>query len=75
VCSSDLGVDDPLDGQAIKAVIVLRPGAELSAEKVKRHCRTKLEAYMVPKLIEFRLTLPKTPSGKMYRRELRDAPA
>jgi acyl-coenzyme A synthetase/AMP-(fatty) acid ligase len=65
-----VGVDDALDGQAIKAVIVLRPGAELSAERIRRHCRAQLEAYMVPKFIEFRDHLPKTASGKMLRREL-----
>jgi long-chain acyl-CoA synthetase len=39
------------------------------------HCRTQLTPYKVPKHIEFRASLPKTPIGKILRRELRDAPA
>ena len=59
--------DDPLDGHAIKAVVVPAEGAALTEEEVRRHCRARLETYMVPKLVEFCTSLPKTESGKIRR--------
>jgi acyl-coenzyme A synthetase/AMP-(fatty) acid ligase len=61
------GVDDPLDGHAIKAVVVPAEGAALTEQEVRRHCRARLETYMVPKLVEFCTSLPKTASGKIRR--------
>lgn len=65
-----VGVDDPVDGQAVKAYVVLREGAELTDREIRQHCRVNLENYMVPRFVEIRDSLPKTGSGKICRREL-----
>lgn len=65
-----VGVSDPLLGQAVKAVIVTRPGVRLEARDVQRHCASQLEDYMVPSQVEFRDELPKNERGKIIRREL-----
>lgn len=59
------GVADAIFGQLIKAHVVLKPGAELNQRQILRHCADHLEDYMVPKLIEFHETLPKTTTGKI----------
>lgn len=64
-----VGVPDPLLGQVIKAFIV-RKSNELSEREVLAHCRARLEDVMVPRLVEFRESLPKSPSGKVLKREL-----
>ena len=66
-----VGVADEKSGEAVKAVIVKKdPG--LSKESVIEHCKRELTGYKVPKYVEFRDSLPKTPIGKILRRELRD---
>jgi acyl-CoA synthetase (AMP-forming)/AMP-acid ligase II len=61
---------DPLLGQAVKAVLVLREGATLDERQVKAHCREKLASYKVPKVVEFASELPRTSSGKVQRFKL-----
>lgn len=63
-----IGVPDPVLGSSIKAVLTLRPGAEVTAKDVLRHCSTRLEDFMVPKHVEIRDSLPKTESGKISKR-------
>jgi long-chain acyl-CoA synthetase len=66
-----VGVADDKTGEAVKLVIVRKdPG--LTEEKVREYCRANLTGYKQPKVIEFRKDLPKTPVGKILRRELRD---
>jgi len=66
-----VGVPDEKTGEAVKLVIVKKdPG--LTEEKVREYCRANLTGYKQPKIIEFRTDLPKTPVGKILRRELRD---
>ncbi len=60
-----VGVEDAIDGQAIKAIVVPGPGASLTEQQVRQHCRANLENYMVPKFVEVRESLPKTDSGKI----------
>ncbi len=65
-----IGVDDPVLGQAIKAVVALELGAELSREDIVRHCAKHLEDFMVPKIVAFETALPKSENGKIDRREI-----
>ena len=66
-----VGMADDKTGEAVKLVIVKKnPG--LTEEQVRAYCRENLTGYKQPKVIEFRTDLPKTPVGKILRRELRD---
>ena len=67
-----VGVPDEKSGEAVKIVVVKKdPG--LTKEAVIEHCKTQLTGYKLPRHVEFRDALPKTPIGKVLRRELRDA--
>ncbi|HRP20030.1 MAG TPA: long-chain-fatty-acid--CoA ligase [Alicycliphilus sp.] len=66
-----VGVPDEKTGEAVKLVIVKKDQA-LTEAQVRDYCRTNLTGYKQPKVIEFRTELPKTPVGKILRRELRD---
>ena len=66
-----VGVPDEKTGEAVKLVIV-RKSPELTEAQVRAFCRTNLTGYKQPRVIEFREELPKTPVGKILRRELRD---
>ena len=66
-----VGIPDERTGEAVKLVVV-RKDSTLSEDKVREFCRANLTGYKVPKVIEFRNDLPKTPVGKVLRRELRD---
>jgi amino acid adenylation domain-containing protein len=65
-----VGMADEVLGQAIKAVITLRPGAVVTAQDVLSHCARNLEDYMVPKQVVFQDWMPQTDSGKVSKREL-----
>lgn len=67
-----VGVADEKTGEAVKLVIVKKDPA-LTEEQVRAYCKENLTGYKQPKVIEFRADLPKTPVGKILRRELRDA--
>ena len=66
-----VGVPDEKTGEAVKLVIV-KKSPELTEGDVREFCKTHLTGYKQPKTIEFRIELPKTPVGKILRRELRD---
>ena len=67
-----VGVHDPKVGEAVKVFVVKRdPG--VTEHDIRAYCEANLTGYKRPKLVEFRATLPKTPVGKILRRELRDA--
>ena len=66
-----VGVPDEKSGEAVKLVIV-KKNPELTEAQVREYCKANLTGYKQPKVIEFRTDLPKTPVGKILRRELRD---
>jgi amino acid adenylation domain-containing protein len=66
-----IGVSDEVLGEIIKAIIVPKDGTILSEKEVLRHCQQNLESFMVPKIIEFASSLPKTLTGKIRKAELR----
>ena len=68
-------VPDPDKGELAKAYIVLKPMAKADASDFDRHCRGRLAAYKVPRAFAFVPDLPKTSSGKIMRRLLRDLDA
>jgi amino acid adenylation domain-containing protein len=70
-----VGVDHPVWGQAITAIVVLRPGACLTTRDVQRHCSRYLEEFMVPSEVEFRDELPRTDNGKVAASVLRKSVA
>lgn len=57
-------------GELVKAVVVLRPGAEVQQQDIKRHCAAVLPSYKVPQVVEFRSELPRNAAGKVLKREL-----
>lgn len=65
-----VGMPDDKTGEAVKLVIVKKDPA-LSEAQVRAYCKENLTAYKQPKVVEFRTELPKTPVGKILRRELR----
>jgi len=66
-----VGVADNKTGEAVKLVIVKKDDS-LTEAAVRDYCKANLTGYKQPKVIEFRTELPKTPVGKILRRELRD---
>jgi long-chain acyl-CoA synthetase len=66
-----IGIPDERSGEAVKLVVVKKDPA-LTEVDVREHCKQNLTGYKLPRVIEFRADLPKTPVGKVLRRELRD---
>ena len=66
------GVDDEKFGQRLKAVVVLKGGAKLSEDDIKKHVKSNLAGYKVPRVVEFMDELPRTSTGKVLKRELKD---
>jgi long-chain acyl-CoA synthetase len=65
-----VGVPDEKTGEAVKLVVV-KQDPNLSEAQIRAFCKDRLTGYKQPKLVEFRAELPKTPVGKVLRRELR----
>ena len=66
-----IGIPDAYRGENIKSYVVVRPGQTVDAEEIINFSREKLAAYKIPRIIEFRETLPKSAVGKILRKELR----
>lgn len=66
-----IGLPHEVQGEIIKAVVVLKPGGKASQEEIIELCRQHLRDYAVPWSVDFVDSLPRNPSGKVLRRELR----
>jgi long-chain acyl-CoA synthetase len=68
-----VGIPDARSGEAVKAFVVLKNESDgkVTAEEISNFCKEKIASYKAPKIVEFRKELPKTPVGKVLRRELK----
>jgi long-chain acyl-CoA synthetase len=67
-----IGVPDPHWGESVKAIVVLKPGMSTTDQELIRFCKENIASYKKPSTIEFRESLPKSPTGKILKRVLRD---
>ena len=66
-----IGVPDQAWGESVKAIVVLKPGENLTEEEVIAYCGSKLASYKKPKEVEFTKELPRNASGKVLKQVLR----
>jgi long-chain acyl-CoA synthetase len=66
-----IGVPDDYQGESVKALLIVKEGETISLDELTAHCREQLAAFKVPKHLEIRDSLPKSPTGKVVKRELR----
>jgi acyl-CoA synthetase (AMP-forming)/AMP-acid ligase II len=66
-----VGLKDDYWSEAVTAFVVRRPGAAVSADELREHCRAEMAAYKVPKAVHLVEELPVDPQGKLLKRELR----
>jgi acyl-CoA synthetase (AMP-forming)/AMP-acid ligase II len=66
-----IGVPDETWGESVKAVIVKKPGAEVTQDEIISFARERIGGYKVPRSIDFVENLPRNPSGKILKREIR----
>lgn len=66
------GIPDEEFGEAVHAVVSLRPAAVATEDQIKRFLRERIASYQVPRRVEFRDDLPREDSGKIFKRKLRD---
>lgn len=67
-----VGIPDPLWGESVRAVIVLRKGETMTEKEVIEYCKSHLASYKKPKSVEFVESLPRNPSGKVLKTLLRE---
>jgi acyl-CoA synthetase (AMP-forming)/AMP-acid ligase II len=67
-----VGVPDEKWGEAVKGIVVLKPARESTEEELIRFCKERITRYKAPKSIDFISALPKTGSGKIEKKKLRD---
>ncbi len=67
-----IGIPDPYWVESVHAVVVLKEGLSISGEELIKFCKQRLARYKSPKTVEFASSLPKTPSGKILKREIRE---
>ena len=68
-----VGRPDDYQGESVQAFVAVRSGQQVTVEELQAHCRENLSAYKCPRTIEFLEDLPKTATGKILRRELRES--
>jgi len=66
-----VGVPDPVFGEQVKAVLVLKPGEQATVEEMQEFYSKHLARYKVPKYVEFREALPRNPAGKVIKAKLK----
>ena len=66
-----IGVPDDKWGEAVKACVVLKPDVAATADDIIAFAKEKIAGYKVPKTVDFLQELPRNPSGKILKRELR----
>jgi len=66
------GIPDEKWGEAVKAAVVLQPGMPASQEEIIRWCKEHMASFKAPKSVDFLTELPKTGSGKLYKKGLRE---
>jgi acyl-CoA synthetase (AMP-forming)/AMP-acid ligase II len=67
-----VGVPDQKWGEAVKAIVVLKPGQRATEQEVIQFCKERMAHYKAPKSIDFVDALPRTGSGKIHKKNLRD---
>jgi long-chain acyl-CoA synthetase len=67
-----IGVPDDKWGEAVKAIVVLKPGADACADAIIAFARERVAAYKAPKSVDFVAAIPRNALGKILRRELRE---
>lgn len=70
-----IGVPDEIRGQIAKAFVVLKQGEKVSSEDLIEYCRGRIATYKMPREVEIVAELPRTPTGKLLRRVLREKDA
>ncbi|MGW2650532.1 long-chain-fatty-acid--CoA ligase [Streptomyces sp. NPDC001393] len=65
-----VGVPDPLHGEEVAAVVVLRTGEEATAEEIRDYAKERVAAYKYPRIVTLATELPKGSTGKILKREL-----
>jgi len=67
-----IGVPDERWGESVKALLVLKEGEKASEEEIIEFCRTRLGGYKIPRSVSFLAEFPKSSSGKILKRVLRE---
>ncbi|MCB0130920.1 MAG: long-chain fatty acid--CoA ligase [Caldilineaceae bacterium] len=67
-----IGVPDPSHGEEVKAFVILKPGATLTADELIDWSKENMAGYKYPRIVEIRESLPMTATGKIMKRELRN---
>ena len=66
-----IGVPDPALGERVKAFIIPRPDQNLSVDEIKDFLQDKIARYKIPEFIDITSTIPRNPTGKILKKELR----
>lgn len=67
-----IGIPDSYRGESVKAFVSLKPGAQVNPDELIDHCKARMAAYKYPRSLDIIDELPKTPTGKILRRSLRE---
>lgn len=70
--SAVIGIPDDKWGEAVHAVVVLKPDCTLTLSELQAHCKSQIAGYKCPRSFEVRLALPMTGAGKVKKNELKD---